>query len=104
MIYIDKTTAINFRHSRVDNPDGVKAPNKRLSESKDSLMKSRRTECEILQILPDQEPLVMGYGESLCHPNDNFNKEFGRKNALARAISKMARQDRTVIWNAYFNR
>jgi hypothetical protein len=104
MIFIDKTTAINFRHSRIDNPGEIKGFTKKMSMATFPLMQSRRTECEILQLVPNDEPLVMGYGESLCHPFDNFNKEIGRKNALERAIRHLDRNMRKQIWTAYLNR
>jgi hypothetical protein len=47
---------------------------------------------------------ILGYGKSQCHPSDNFNKEFGRKNSLARAAENLDRDFRKQIWFAYFNR
>lgn len=54
---------------------------------------------------------------SFCHPNDNFNKEYGRKLALERVLdlfTETALEDgataaecrtfRTAAWNAYHNR
>ena len=47
-------------------------------------------------------------GVALCHPSDNFCKETGRKLALQRALDAawrvLAKEDRTRIWSAYFQR
>jgi hypothetical protein len=100
MIYITPNKAINFRHYFVDSSDANVS--KRVTNA--NLATSRITECEIVNVDGEEIVEVLGKGTSRCHPMDNFNKEFGRKNALARAISNMSRADRTVIWNAYFNR
>lgn len=103
MIYVTDNLAINFRHSSVETTLGMKNSTKRMSTIS-AISKSRRTECEILQFVPESDPNVVGYGESLCHPSDNFSKETGRKNSLNRAISHMSREDRALIWAAYHNR
>ena len=41
---------------------------------------------------------------SVCHKNDTFVKEIGRKKALKTAIKSLDRATRTIIWTAYNNR
>lgn len=48
--------------------------------------------------------LLIGDGESNCHPSDNFCKETGRKIALERAVARLDRDTRREIWRLYFDR
>jgi len=100
MIYINTNTAINFRHLTVENAN--QSISGRLSNSR--LFSSRVTECEIVSVEGENTVEIIGYGKSQCHPSDNFNKEFGRKNSLARAVENLDRDFRKQIWIAYFNR
>lgn len=43
-------------------------------------------------------------GSAICHQNDNFCKDTGRKMALTRAIVDLPRHLRRTIWAAYHNR
>lgn len=38
-----------------------------------------------------------------CAPEDNFNRNIGRKVSLARLLRPFTREDRTSIWTEYFN-
>lgn len=40
-------------------------------------------------------------GVAGCSLNDNFSKDIGRKLSLKRAIEKLPKKDRTVIWESY---
>lgn len=44
-------------------------------------------------------------GTALCSPNDAYDKEFGRKLSLTRAveISGFSKELKTAIWEAYRN-
>lgn len=42
--------------------------------------------------------------DAICHPDDSFNKETGRKIALTRAIKSLPKDERRKIWEAYFKR
>jgi hypothetical protein len=88
MIYINDELAINFRH--ITRP-GKTGP-------------VRATECEILKILPECKPEVLAKELAICHPDDQFNKEEGRKMALTRLLGNFwDREFRTKVWNAYKN-
>ncbi len=91
MIFIDKNLAIDFRHSRFDHNHDL------------GFNQPRTTTCEIVHYT-DGSKSVVASGKSFCHPLDNFNKEFGRKTALSRAIANLPRADRMRIWSAYNNR
>ena len=81
MIIISKTPfrAINFQYTQVGG--------------------RRLTKCEIIE-----DSGVIAQGVAFCHPNDNFNKEIGRKTSLRAAVSEMDRETRADIWFAYHNR
>lgn len=40
-------------------------------------------------------------GVAFLHPDDQYNKATGRKVALAGAIGRLPREQRTLIWKAY---
>jgi len=42
-----------------------------------------------------------GRGISICHPNDNFCRRIGRREALTDAIYSLDKSIRTAIWNEY---
>lgn len=46
----------------------------------------------------------LGTGYAICHENDRFEKERGRKLALARALKGKNKAFRTQVWEAYFAR
>jgi hypothetical protein len=107
MIYITKNTAINFRHSEVENPEFLPPKNGTFKLSRgytSTVAKSKRTECEIVTVEDNKIVEVISTGVSLCHPYDNFNKELGRKNSLTRALADLPRDVRREAWKAYFNR
>lgn len=103
MIYINNNRAINFRHSNIDNPENIYETKKRLN-SQTYILKTRVVECEIFQVEGTKIVEVIAYGKSMCHPKDNFNKEFGGKNVLSRALAYLPKEERTCAWNAYFSR
>jgi hypothetical protein len=45
-------------------------------------------------------PLLQGKAE--CSRKDQFNKNIGRKHALARALQGFPKAERKVFWDAYF--
>ena len=47
---------------------------------------------------------VISTGTAQCSKRDNFQKEAGRKIALARAIKDFSQEERTEIWKKYFSR
>jgi hypothetical protein len=59
---------------------------------------SRTTYCE-LHI--DGETYA---AHAYCHPTDPFNKAVGRKLAFDRVVYQLARDVRTKLWAAYFER
>jgi hypothetical protein len=61
----------------------------------------RACECSIWE-----GDVFYGLGFSWCHPNDNYNKETGRKLSLTNALKESGfnRETRTMFWKAYFNR
>ena len=60
-----------------------------------------RTICDITE---KGTKKVLFSGISLCSSRDNFCKETGRKIALTRAISRLPREVRQLIWAEYFSR
>lgn len=62
----------------------------------------RATSCQI--ILTQGTPTEVGFGLAVCSPADTFCKAKGRKLALARALKApdFSREDRRLIWQAYF--
>ena len=40
-------------------------------------------------------------GTAKCMKTDEFDKEFGRKLSLTRALNPIPKEDRTKIWEAY---
>ena len=55
--------------------------------------------------LGESEWTNLNYGIAKCGLKDNFNKETGRKIALARALRYFEDKEiRTAIWDAYFHR
>lgn len=40
-------------------------------------------------------------GYAICHPNDNFCKETGRRVALKRGLEVFNKQQRTEVWDQY---
>lgn len=96
MIYINQNTAINFRH--------LTANAQHTAGNREGILPSRVTECEIVSVQGENIVEILAFGESRCHPFDNFNKEVGRKNSLSRAVKTLGRDFRKQIWTAYFNR
>lgn len=47
---------------------------------------------------------VVGYGDSSCAPEDQFNKREGRKIAMTRAMKQLnlTRTDRVLFWKTLF--
>ena len=57
------------------------------------------THCDVL----DGDDCCIGSGITLCSPQDQFNKNTGRKIALSRALDEIfARDERQLFWDAYF--
>ena len=60
---------------------------------------TRETYCRIL----DDFDAVVSFGYSACSPQDQFNKNIGRKLSLARALDGIfTREERQLFWDAYF--
>jgi hypothetical protein len=58
-----------------------------------------------LAILKDLEKAELTYiGTSTCHPNDNFNKEEGRKLAIERLCKNLNPSFSKKIKETYYNR
>ena len=95
MVYFNSNQAISFRYETGDFiGDGVQR---------------RSVVCELVDVdtrgvKPSTKVVAMG--RSICHPKDSFNKEIGRKCALADALKagNYGIFERKTIWNAYLNR
>lgn len=96
MIATDTGLAIQFTHETifVDPPGPI-----RLDARK---VEARTTICTLV----NKSNEIVAEGEAFCHVNDQFNKETGRKLALARALkeSELSQESRALIWQAYFSR
>jgi hypothetical protein len=71
------------------------------------LSEARTTVCKLYGIGSDGKPAtVLASDDAACSASDNFRKETGRKIALTRAIekAKLSKQDRRLVWEAYFGR
>ena len=70
---------------------------------------SHITCCEIAPDLVEDETFLeadwIGGGESFCLHEDNFDKAFGRKKALTRALedSGFDKHLRTIVWEFYWS-
>jgi hypothetical protein len=63
------------------------------------------TVCRIYELGEDgKKGEEIAYGASYLHPNDNLNKETGRKMSLSRALAGWTKKDRTKVWEFYRNR
>ena len=58
------------------------------------------TYCQILSSVG----ITVSTGETVLHANDNYDKNFGRKLALRRALRRagFTRDQRILFWNEYF--
>lgn len=68
----------------------------------------RTTRCELYD-LPEshlKREVFIAMGTAKCSKLDNFEKEKGRKTALARAMknARLHKDVRVKIWSGYFNR
>jgi hypothetical protein len=86
--------SLNFQHRREVDTTPVNAPD--------------TTYCDIIfhnPSVPDTK-WILGTGIAMCHPNDQFEKEKGRKIALTKALdaAKFPRHLRTLAWEAYHAR
>ena len=93
MIYFSNNQAISFRYETVVNR---KVPR-------------RVVVCELVDVWLSSGSIkteVVFEGRSICHPNDRFTKETGRKRALADALknSGFNYDARKLVWEAYHNR
>lgn len=72
------------------------------------LLKVRVTRCELFEIFtgPLARERLIASEIAKCSPQDNFEKERGRKIALTRAIraAKLQKPDREALWEAYLYR
>lgn len=65
----------------------------------------RHTTCTISTVtesIDKSYELFMGW--AWCDPNDNFNRNTGRKIALKRALENFDRDVRKQLWEAYFEK
>ncbi len=72
--------------------------------SVDAVIDNTKTSNKILCSIEDEEKVIC-CGEALCSPNDTYDKEFGRKLALTRAvsISELDKATKASIWEGYRN-
>jgi len=70
----------------------------------------RSTFCDVYRAIYNGTKLgrgaLVGNGIAKCDNRDNFNRAFGRKLALRRAMENMNwnKDERTIAWQAYLNR
>ena len=66
----------------------------------DATLTSEKVRCVIVT-----DDSIIGAGSALCSPKDTYDKDFGRKLSLTRAVknSKLTKEVKTSIWNAYKN-
>lgn len=62
------------------------------------------TDCTISHIDSGDNVVIDAFGYSTCHPKDQYNKNTGRKVALAKALKNFTgdRKLRKRFWDAYF--
>jgi hypothetical protein len=62
------------------------------------------TVCDIREVgYYNGRSIALAAGIAVCSPQDQFNKNTGRKLALSRALSDMfSREERQLFWDAYF--
>ena len=94
MVYYNTNQAISFRYETGDFiGDGIQR---------------RSVVCELVDVTlwTRTSTKVVAMGRSVCHPKDSFNKEIGRKCALADALKAggFGVFERKAIWDAYLNR
>lgn len=70
----------------------------KFSHSNDNWLSSGRRLTACFVITPNKTHI----GNAFCSHNDQYNKNTGRKIALARAIKTAPRSVRKLIWDAYF--
>ena len=58
------------------------------------------TKCLIIDDIIENDIIAHGYSQ--CHPNDQFEKNKGRKYALRNALNIIPRIHRKPFWEAYF--
>jgi hypothetical protein len=66
--------------------------------------RGKMTICEIVDTQASM-PYIRGMGEAVCSPQDQFNKNTGRKIALLRALDDTGSTNKEVrkgFWDAYF--
>lgn len=57
--------------------------------------------CSVVDVSVDGSPLSRGI--SVCHPDDRFNKSFGRKRAMTKALEVFSKSTRKAIWYEYIH-
>lgn len=92
----DKTYAIYFRHE----PDHY---GEVIGDKGVSIWIFGRTYCGIVSIV-NGERIPCSEGYAYCSQYDVYNKETGRKKALARALQHFTYQERSYFWQVYLNR
>lgn len=60
------------------------------------------TTCTISKVLSDTESEVLMSATCYCSKKDIFDRAKGRKLALTRALGKMPREIRKLVWKQYF--
>lgn len=60
----------------------------------------RITECNMIEDEDYEKPVSVGY--AWCCPEDQFNRNIGRKLSMSRTIKDLPVETRTAIWEAYF--
>jgi hypothetical protein len=75
----------------------------------EQIKKTLTTTCTIVELLGDQSKIpdsahkVICRGVAVCNPPDRFDKYFGRKLSLKRALDFFTRDTRTEFWNKYWS-
>ena len=87
---VNDNIKVKFKHNRVKK--GIK-------ENGESILIPVSTECTV-----EVAGLAL-VGSSMCHPNDNFCFDTGRKKALKRALNgaPLNKVQKTLVWESYRN-
>lgn len=69
----------------------------------DAVIDNTLTSDKIVCSVFEADALSVGVGMAMCSPNDTYDKEFGRKLSLTRALagSTLNKVQRMIIWEAY---
>lgn len=68
-----------------------------------TVKESKLTTCVVTQVLGHGTEILVGRSSVKKHPKQNHCRFVARRHALTRALSKVERSERTVIWKAYLS-